>query len=120
MGRINCSILAICIFFLGCYNKVKRGSVIQPPVRSGAKELDSTALPPGILVNIRCTHVGASIKVQVLPSLNVHQLKSFILEKTGVSVEKQRMFFKGVELENTKTLYDYEITHGSIIEMIQV
>lgn len=55
------------------------------------------------------------------PSMTVHQVKVLILEKSGLSVDKQRLLVEGTELtDETKTLDYYKMTGPCIVEIIQL
>jgi len=68
-------------------------------------------------ITIRSAGKHIPIKVSNLSTL-VHSLKSSIQDsQPSFLIEKQRLFFYGKELENNRTLQEYNIINGSIIEL---
>jgi hypothetical protein len=58
---------------------------------------------------------GKEIKVSVLPSDRISEVKRKIADIEGVPVERQRIVFGGKEMDNRATLWDYSIYSGSTV-----
>ncbi len=61
---------------------------------------------------------GKSIVCELNPKLTIHELKEAIFEAERLPVNQQRLVYKGKQLENDKTLGDYEIDNGSTIHLL--
>ncbi|XP_014226356.1 ubiquitin-like [Trichogramma pretiosum] len=64
------------------------------------------------------TLTGKEIKVDIESSETVEELKEYVEGKEGVPVNQQRFVFNREQLENEKTLQDYNIEDGSIVHMV--
>ncbi|KAM0935603.1 putative Ubiquitin-like domain-containing protein [Dioscorea sansibarensis] len=64
------------------------------------------------------TLTGKSIKLEVEKSDTVWNIKSKISEKEDISIEEQRLVFSGKQLEDDRTLADYEVQAGSTIYLV--
>ena len=54
-------------------------------------------------------------------SMTVQQVKVFILEKSGLSLDKQRFLVEGTDLiDETRTLDYYMMTGPSIVDVLQL
>lgn len=60
---------------------------------------------------------GGYLTVEVEPNDSIEALRNKIFEKTGVPPEKQKLIFAGKELEDGKTLSDYNLQKDSTIHM---
>lgn len=56
---------------------------------------------------------GSLVRLDVEPSDTVENVKLLIYDETGVSPDRQRLIFAGRELEDNRTLADYNVTANS-------
>jgi len=60
---------------------------------------------------------GDSITLKTLPSDTVEKLKLKLQEKEGIPVDQQRILFSGKQLEDNRTLAEYNVQEGSIVHV---
>eukprot|EP01060_Flectonema_neradi_P033866 TRINITY_DN5794_c0_g1_i1.p1 TRINITY_DN5794_c0_g1~~TRINITY_DN5794_c0_g1_i1.p1 ORF type:complete len:174 (+),score=30.76 TRINITY_DN5794_c0_g1_i1:40-561(+) len=64
------------------------------------------------------TLTGRTITIRTTKTQQIQDLKNMIFQKEEISVSSQRLIFDGKQLEDNKTLSDYNIQHGSIIHLV--
>lgn len=61
---------------------------------------------------------GKTRSVMVEPTTTVGELKRQMQEKEGINPDEQRMIFAGKNLEDTKTMADYNLQAESTVHLV--
>lgn len=70
-----------------------------------------------MIIKVR-TLTGKEIEIEVESTDKITRIKEMIEEKEGIPPDQQRVIFSGKQLNDEKTLKDYQIEAGSVMFLV--
>jgi len=100
------SILTVAIFVLISFNSMAAGLTVT-----------SIMNPVSDTIIIK-TLTGKTIKINTEPNDSIITIKRRIQDKENILPNQQRLIYAGKQLEDEKTLADYNIQPGAVIHLV--
>lgn len=64
------------------------------------------------------TLTGKTLALDVDESTTVNDVKGMIADKEGIAVDQQRLIFSGKQLDDNRTMSDYQISADAVIHLV--
>lgn len=71
-------------------------------------------------IKVKVNDTGSIINIDIKETDTVLRIKEKFDEKYGIPPDQQRLIYGGKVLNNVKTVKDYKLTEGSILNLIVV
>jgi len=108
---------AILLSFLTATSAVAAASFSKPTFTS-TTSLDSIlSLRGGMQLFVK-TLTGKTVSIEVEEGESIEDVKAKIAEKEGIPAEQQRLIFGGQQLQDQKTLQDYDVGDDSTLHLV--
>ncbi|XP_014245994.1 E3 ubiquitin-protein ligase UHRF1-like [Cimex lectularius] len=118
---------------LGAWSAVGRGPVFPPTTRlhsrakwpwlsfvgrQGQWISSFDTLTPTMYVQVRTIDGKKNVTVTISKLTTVHEFKGIVEKELDVKVDKQRLFYRGKQLEDEYKLFDYNINVNDVIQLM--
>ncbi|KAI9355381.1 ubiquitin-related domain-containing protein [Zopfochytrium polystomum] len=70
-----------------------------------------------MLIKVK-TLTGKEIEIDIEPNDKISRIKERVEEKEGIHPEQQRLIFGGKQMNDTKTVAEYNIEGGSVLHLV--
>jgi len=94
----------------------RRGDELRR-TRAGAGACALARLRGGQQLQVK-TLAGKTLTIEVEPTESIESIKQKIADQEGVEESTQRLIFGGKQLENGKTLQDYDISEDATVHLV--
>jgi len=94
-------------------------AIVRPALSGVGGELSSVlAIPRGGMQLFVKTLTGKTVSIEVEEGESIEDVKAKISEKEGIPPEQQRLIFGGQQLQDSKTLDDYDVSDDATLHLV--
>jgi hypothetical protein len=90
---------------------------VEPAAATSAEQNSPAIELPTITLAVKILS-GRTIQIVIRGSATIDELRAAICTSTNVPIEQIRLIFAGRQLEPSRTLFDYGITHEHTVHMV--
>jgi ubiquitin C len=109
--------LAIIISLLLIVSPVVGGSFHKPPFTAATSLHSVLSVRGGMQLFVK-TLTGKTVSIEVEEGESIEDVKAKIAEKEGIPPEQQRLIFGGQQLQDQKTLQDYDVGDDATLHLV--
>mmetsp|Transcript_5428 Transcript_5428/g.10337 ORF Transcript_5428/g.10337 Transcript_5428/m.10337 type:complete len:123 (-) Transcript_5428:101-469(-) len=108
---------AILISLLTIVSPTVGGPFHKPPFTASPSLHSALSIRGGMQLFVK-TLTGKTVSIEVEEGESIEDVKAKIAEKEGIPPEQQRLIFGGQQLQDQKTLQDYDVGDDATLHLV--